>query len=208
MIENICYIVFPIILVVITYITNQQESERRYKIFLTFRGAQNDEVEMKFSKLLPAVRLYSRITLSWWKIQTDRIRLIGGAEARAVEAVGRLIFMRNSSAWQMFLLLTEPKQSKWEWKPLPMPSMEMLRSCLLFSRLCHRWLQRIGLLFLIFILPFPDCCRSKCSTIQNWRDCPDWWIWQCWPGSQQAAWNFATSCASSYWGWHIRGKIL
>ena len=32
------------------------------------------------------------------KGESDRIRLIGGAEARAVEAVGRLIFMRNSLA--------------------------------------------------------------------------------------------------------------
>lgn len=55
MIENICYIVLSIILVVIAHIIIWKESKRRYKVSLRFEGAQNDEDEILFNKLLAAV---------------------------------------------------------------------------------------------------------------------------------------------------------
>jgi hypothetical protein len=55
MIENICYIVLSIILVVIAHIITRKESKRRYKVSLKFEGAQNDEDEIQFSKVLAAV---------------------------------------------------------------------------------------------------------------------------------------------------------
>ena len=50
--------------------------------------------------------------LAYAKGESDRIKLLGGAEARAVEAVGRFISFGYSSVSQMVLLLTELKQSK------------------------------------------------------------------------------------------------
>ena len=103
----------------------------------------------------------------------EKIRLIGAAEARATEAVGRFSHPLSrcwSCSWKLF---SGPRQSGWGWRRAPTSSTEMPPFSLLCLRLFLRLRQRSdkhygGGKCHAMLIP------GVCTSCQDRPDCADW----------------------------------